>query len=74
MCEYIDNEDMNGGRCSFLSAELRDHEPEAYAEKHLGDLILFEAPGEILGGLVDRWFVEPLMKQVHRFWIPGKVS
>lgn len=57
-----------------MSAELTGQEPAAYAQNHLGDLILFEAPGVEANGPLERWLVDPIMKSFHGLMERGKVS
>lgn len=63
---------MHGGRCRFRSAELIGKEPVAYADRHLEDLMLFEAPGVEAIGPVGRWLVDPIMKVFHGAMERGK--
>lgn len=56
-----------------MSAELKGAGPEAYNEKYLDDLIVFEAPGTEANGLVGRWLVRPILRGVHRVFQRAKV-
>lgn len=71
LAEYVTDDDLNGGRCAFRSAEMVN--AQAYAPRQLHDLILFEAPGSAMGRPVDRWFVEPVMRTVEWMWMGRQV-
>lgn len=71
--EYIMNEDLNGGKANFRSAELRGEDPEAYREKWQDDLVVFEHGAESMDAFAQ-WVTEPLMQAAHSCWLGrGKV-
>lgn len=65
---------LNGGRGAFRSPELRGEDPDAYREKWLEDLVLFEHGAESNDAFA-RWVVHPVLKAAHHCLFKwGKVS
>lgn len=62
--DYIMDEDLNGGKAEFLSPELRGEHPEAYREKWIEDLVVFEHGAESMDAFA-RWVTQPIMEAVH---------
>lgn len=58
------NEDLHGGKGDFLSPELRGEHPEAYREKWMEDLVVFEHGAESMDAFA-RWVTQPVLEAAH---------
>lgn len=68
MSKYISSDELNGGRGAFLSSELRGEHPEAYGEKWLEDLTVFDHEPDAHDAFA-RWVVMPVLKSAHHLWL-----